>query len=130
MVQGLRKSILVVEDEPHVAKMIARRLELSGYEVHIEGTGQGALVYLAEHQPDLVTLDLRLPDLSGLEVCKHLRQHYGSWAMPVLMLTALDQPIDQLRGFAHGADAYLTKPFESDELVETVALLLGETAQA
>ena len=125
-----QKTILVVEDEEKIAKILAIQLKLAGYDAHIETTGNGALTYARDHQFDLVILDLKLPDLSGYEVCKQLRRVYQAWALPVLMLTAMDQPIDQIRGFAHGANAYMTKPFDLTEVLETVALLIGETAAA
>ncbi|MBI4598000.1 MAG: response regulator, partial [Candidatus Omnitrophica bacterium] len=92
--------------------------------------GKAAISWAVEHQPDLVILDLVLPDMDGHKVCQELRRLYSFWALPVLILTAKNQPIDQLRGFAHGADAYMTKPFESGELLRTVALLVGNTAPA
>lgn len=124
------KKILVVEDEADMAALLRERLESVGYEVHAEGSGGAGLAYVAEHQPHLVILDLRLPDLHGYDVCRELRKACHPWVLPILMLTAMDKPIDQLRGFAHGADAYLTKPFDSDELLKTVTLLLGETSIA
>ena len=125
-----RRRILVVEDEEALARLVKWQLESVGYEVHTEGTGTRALTYAAEYRPDLVVLDLRLPDMHGYDVCNKLRELYHPWVLPILMLTAMDKPIDQLRGFAHGADAYLTKPFESAELLKTVTLLLGQSAAA
>ena len=124
-----RKQILVVEDEEKIARLLTEHLESVGYEVHAETHGHTALAYAAEHQPDLTILDLRLPDISGYEVCKELRKLYHPWIVPILMVTALDKPVDQLRGFACGGDAYLTKPFELTELLDTVSLLLGEPAR-
>ena len=126
--ENTRRRILIVEDEAALAKLVKWQLESAGYEVHTEADGRGGLTYAAEHQPDLVVLDLRLPDISGYEVCRELRKLSTPWALPILMLTAMDKPVDELRGFAHGADAYLTKPFDSDELRRTVTLLLGQSA--
>ena len=123
-----RKRILVVEDEEKIAAVLASHLERLGYEVHTETCGNRALRHAVEQRPDLVVLDVKLPDVSGYVVCKELRKLYHSWVVPVLMVTAMDQPIDQLRGFAHGADAFLTKPFDLTEVGETVAMLLGEAA--
>lgn len=121
-----RKRILVIEDDEAMAKAVKVRLESAGYTVHTEGCAAVALSYAAEHRPNLIILDLRLPDLGGYEVCRRLRQMFDPWIPPILMLTGMDQPVDQLRGFAHGADAYLTKPCDSAELTKTVAVLLGE----
>ena len=121
------KQILVVEDEADMAELLKERLKAAGYQVHTAASGKAGLSSAAEHQPDLVILDLMLPDLHGYEVCKELRKLSNPWVQPILMLTAMSQPIDQLRGFARGADAYLTKPFDSNELLKTVAVLLGES---
>ena len=120
-----QREILVVEDEERIASVLKAKLELLGYHVQIAGTGKAALTCAAEQQPDLVVLDLKLPDMHGYVVCQELRRRFHPWEVPVLMLTALDQPVDQLRGFAYGADAYLTKPFELTDFAETVVQLLG-----
>lgn len=119
------KSVLIVEDEQKIARLIALQLAMAGYEAHTEHSGQAALSYAAEHRPDVVTLDVRLPDMSGYEVCQELRRLYHRWDVPIVMVTAMDRPMDELRGLAHGADAYLTKPFEFSELLRTIAGLLG-----
>jgi len=123
-----RKQILVVEDEEPLARYLSWELQAAGFDAHLESSGAGALQYAAERRPDLVILDLRLPDVHGYQVCRELRRLYTPWAVPILMLTAMDRPIDQLRGFAYGAEAYLTKPYEPAELLKTISLLLGETA--
>jgi len=125
-----QKRILVVEDEVPLARMVKWELESAGVSVHTETTGKAGLTYALEHRPDLIILDLRLPDLNGYEVCRELRKLSTPWTTPILMLTAMDQPIDQLRGYAHGADAYMTKPFEPAELLKTVSLLLGQSSLA
>ena len=124
------KQILIVEDDWDQARVLQLELEAVGYATMTLGNGNAALSYAAEHQPDLVILDVRLPDIGGYEVCKQLRKLFYRWDVPILMLTGMDKPMDQLRGFAHGADAYLTKPCEYTELLKTVALLLGETIPA
>ena len=120
-----KKRILVVEDEEDMADLVTARLESNGFEVHAAASGKTALTYAAEHRPDLVILDLQLPDIHGYQVCQELRRIYHPWDVPILMLTVMSQPVDQLRGFAHGAEAYLTKPFDPPELLKTVKLLLG-----
>ncbi len=94
------------------------------FDVQLVHTGTEALNYAASHHVDLVILDLRLPDISGYEVCKEMRRLNHPWVLPILMLTAMDEPLDLLRGFADGADAYLTKPHQPSELLKTVDLLL------
>lgn len=125
-----QKRLLVVEDEEPLARFLQWELERAGFEVRTASCGKTALAYAAEHRPDLVILDLRLPDLHGYQVCRELRRIYRPWAIPVVMLTAMDQPIDQLRGFAFGADAYLTKPYEPAELFRTIELLFGQAGSA
>lgn len=125
-----RKRILIVEDDQPLAELLALQLEEEGFEAHWEPRGATALNYASDHQLDLVILDLRLPDMSGYEVAKQLRQLYHPWVLPLLMLTGMDKPVDQLRGFAYGADAYLTKPYDPDELMRTISLLLGEVLRS
>ena len=122
---AIRGRILVVEDEKTEARLLQLNLESAGFAVHTEGTGGAALRYAAEHPLDLVILDLKLPDISGYEVCRQLRKTRPEGVL-TLMLTGLVQPIDQLRGFAFGADAYLTKPCSITELMKTIFTLLGE----
>ena len=123
------KTILVVEDEPKAAAILRSRLTAAGFTVMTCATGKEALAGAAETAPDLVILDLKLPDMRGYDVAKELRKLCHPWALPILMLTAMDQPVDQVRGFAFGADAYLTKPYDLAELLETITLLLeGQAA--
>ena len=121
-----QERILVVEDEESMARLLKWQLEESGYAVQIAECGSRALSYAEEHRVDLVILDVTLPDLHGYQVCQELRRRYHPWVVPILMLAGTAQPIDQLRGFAYGADAYMTKPFELTELMRTVSLLLGK----
>jgi DNA-binding response OmpR family regulator len=120
-----RRNILVIEDEQDVAELLQARLESAGYDVHVESEGQKGLSYAAEHRPDLVILDLMLPDIDGYQVCRTLQEDAKPWTIPVLMLTAKDQPADKLVGFLRGAGAYLTKPYEASELLSTIEVLLA-----
>ena len=124
MSDEMKKQILVVEDDQPLAHLLKLQLESRGYGVHTETHGSNALSYAAEHPIDLAILDLKLPDLNGYEVCKQLRRIYRTWELPIVMFTALSEAADQLRGFAHGADAYLTKPCEPEDLLKTVDLLI------
>ncbi len=119
--------VLIVEDEPDIALVLKTRLQSVGLQTHVEATGAGALAHLADHRPDLIILDLKLPDMEGYEVCRELRKLFYPQRLPVLMFTALDQPIDRMRGFASGADAYLSKGGDPLDVVKTVELLLTET---
>ncbi len=120
--------LLVIEDELALASLMRRYFQAMGFRVRAEQTGAAGLLYAAESPPELVILDLRLPDMSGYEVCRKLRQMFPPWSLPIVMFTGLDEPVDQLRGMAHGADAYLTKPCDMTELLKTVSFLLGEKA--
>ena len=124
-----RQRVLVVEDDKTIVQALKVRLEAGGFEVHTEECGMAGVRYATANPLDLVVLDLRLPDINGYEVCKRLRHRYSSWTLPILMLTGMNEPIDQLRGFAHGADAYLTKPYDPAELLKTAHLLLGEMGE-
>jgi DNA-binding response OmpR family regulator len=121
------KRVLVVEDEPTIAASVAARLEAEGYDARVAGDGHAALSVAAEHRPDLVVLDLMLPGLDGLEVCRRLQ---AQWPVPVLMLTARDDETDVLVGLGVGADDYLTKPFSMRELVARVHALLRRVERA
>ena len=128
MGEGSRRTVLVVDDETKITRLLTAFLESVGYEVRAEATGTGALEYVngEGHVPDLVILDLRLPDISGYEVSTRLRRNYNQSTLPILMITAMDRPEDRDRGFEHGANAYLSKPFELGELNRTITSLLEE----
>lgn len=116
------KRVVVVEDDASIAQAIQADLRRAGCVVEWFADGQAALTHLLERAPDLILLDLKLPSLHGYDLCKQLRRHYSPWSVPIIMVTALDEPIDKLRGFAHGADAYLTKPYDPAELLSTLEL--------
>jgi DNA-binding response OmpR family regulator len=115
------QSVLVVEDEPSIASFVAAYLKNAGYAVRTAGTGGDALRQVASDQPALVVLDLMLPDIDGIEVCRRIRQDSD---MPILMLTARDEDVDKIIGLEVGADDYLTKPFNPRELVARVKAIL------
>ena len=126
-----QERILVIEDEGDLALILQTRLEVAGYEVHVEPLGSIGVEYAIEHQPDLVILDVRLPDLHGFEVCRQLRQRYGHDELPVLMFTILDGPVDDIQGLASGANAYVPKSSAPSRLLDTVGRLLhGEEVPA
>ena len=123
-----RRRVLVVDDEAKITYLLKSYLEANGYEVATQVTGQAGLDYAKEHQPDLVILDLKLPDISGYEVSDHLRAVYSHEALPILMVTAMDRPEDRERGFEHGADAYISKPFDFSCVATQVGMLLSGPA--
>jgi DNA-binding response OmpR family regulator len=115
------QTILVVDDEEAIAEAVRKRLESEGFRVVVAGDGPEAIRSHAEHHPDLVVLDLMLPGMDGLEVCKAIQR--DRWT-PVLMLTARTEEADKVAGFAVGADDYLTKPFSLRELTVRVKAIL------
>jgi DNA-binding response OmpR family regulator len=115
------RSILVVEDEEAIAEAVRARLASEGYRVRLAFDGPQALRAAAEEAPDLVVLDLMLPGMDGLEVCRQIQRE--EW-VPVLMLTARTEEADRIAGFAVGADDYLTKPFSLRELAARVRAIL------
>lgn len=115
------KSILVVEDEPAIAEAVRARLSSEGYRVRVAHDGPQAIRTAAEDRPDLVVLDLMLPGMDGLEVCREIQKR--EW-IPVLMLTARTEEADKVAGFAVGADDYLTKPFSMRELAARVRAII------
>src|SRR5205823_14410247 len=114
-------SILIVEDEEDIAEAVRARLASEGFHARVAADGPQALELAATERPDLVVLDLMLPGMDGLEVCKELQR--TEWT-PVLMLTARTDEADKVAGFAVGADDYLTKPFSPRELVARVRAIL------
>jgi DNA-binding response OmpR family regulator len=115
------RSILVVEDEDAIAEAVRARLESEGYRVRVAGDGPEGIRAAAAERPDLVVLDLMLPGMDGLEVCREIQR--GEW-IPVLMLTARTEEADKVAGFAVGADDYLTKPFSLRELTARVRAII------
>jgi two-component system OmpR family response regulator len=116
-----RGTVVVVDDERNIADLVELYLQREGYRVEKAGTGRDALQAIADHRPRLVVLDVGLPDLDGLEVCRRLRQ---TSQVPVIFLTARDGEIDRILGLELGADDYVTKPFSPAELVARVKAVL------
>jgi DNA-binding response OmpR family regulator len=115
------QSVLVVEDEASIASFVSLYLKNAGYGVRTASTGSEALAQVAAQMPGLIVLDLMLPDIDGIEVCKRIRQTSD---VPILMLTARDEDVDKIIGLEVGADDYLTKPFNPRELVARVKSIL------
>ena len=116
--------ILIVDDEPDVVTVVQGRLVSAGYEVTVMADGQQALECVKKHPPDLMVLDVMLPTLNGYEVCTMIKQDIRYRAIPVVMLTARTEEKDVRLGRECGADAYLLKPFQANELMQTIQTLL------
>jgi DNA-binding response OmpR family regulator len=121
------KKILVVEDEADILHLVTLYLEKEGFRLYTAGTGVQALKLVKEERPDLIILDLMLPELDGLEVCKKIRMNADTAMIPILMLTAKAEESDTVIGLELGADDYVTKPFSPKALVARVKALLRRT---
>ncbi len=119
--------VLVVEDEPNIADFVRRGLIYKGFEVDVAHTGAKGLEAAREHLPDIVILDLMLPDMDGVDVCQRLR---AADDVPIIMLTARDALTDKIEGLEAGADDYMTKPFEFDELLARINAALRRRSGA
>jgi two-component system, OmpR family, response regulator MprA len=124
MSQGAR--ILVVDDDPQLREALTRALELDDYQVATASNGAQALEAISAHRPDVVVLDVMMPYVGGLDVCRTLRERKDR--LPILVLTARDEVGDRVAGLDAGADDYLTKPFALDELRARLRALLRRTA--
>src|SRR5437867_2773809 len=122
--------VLLVEDEPDVAELIDYNLAREGYEVLQVANGADALRQAREARPDLVLLDLMIPQLNGWEVCRRLKQDPATRAIPVIMVTARAEEGDKVLGFEMGADDYVTKPFAIRELIARARAVLRRSAPA
>src|SRR5206468_2595559 len=125
MAAGKLQTVLVVEDEASIASFVALYLKNAGYGVQTAATGADALAKAQAGQPALIVLDLMLPDIDGVEVCRQIRHRSD---VPILMLTARDEDVDKIIGLEVGADDYLTKPFNPRELVARVKSILRRAA--
>jgi DNA-binding response OmpR family regulator len=119
-----RGTIVVVDDEPNIADLVGMYLEREGFRVLQAATGEAALQVNAAHRPRLIVLDVGLPDVDGLEVCKRIRL---TSQVPIIFHTARDGEVDRVLGLELGADDYLTKPFSPAELVARVKAVLRRT---
>ena len=123
----MRPTILVVEDEDALATLLQYNLEKEGYEVLLASDGEEALVSVDEKLPDLIILDWMLPKISGIEVCRRLRQRPESRNVPIIMLTARGEESDRIRGLDTGADDYVVKPVSMSELAAQANSLMPMT---
>ena len=120
----MQKKILIVEDEESLLKLESILLTTKGYLVQGATTGLAALEAVAAEAPDLILLDIMLPELDGFEVCERIKKNPKTRHIPIILLTAKKTPEDLSRGEAVGADQYITKPFKSAMVMETIERLL------
>ncbi len=121
----MTKRLLVVDDEPKLLRAIALDLKGEGYDVSTARSGNEALVSVAQRLPDLIVSDIRMPGMDGYALARRLRQNQSTALVPIVFLTAKDTTADRIEGFRTGVDAYLTKPFEPDELLAVIASILS-----
>src|SRR6516162_2716142 len=122
--------ILVVEDEKDLQEVLAYNLRQAGHSVIVVGSGRDGLAAVPEHRPDLVLLDLMLPDVSGIEICRKLKSEPGTKEVPIVMVTAKGDEVDRVVGFELGADDYVVKPYSLRELLLRVDAVLRRTSPA
>lgn len=120
-------TILVVEDEPAQSELLTYNLKAEGFNLLQARDGEEALLLADEEQPDLIVLDWMLPQVSGIEVCRQLRNKPQTKTIPIIMLTARSEEADRVRGLETGADDYVSKPYSINELVARVRALLRRT---
>ena len=126
---GSRDRVLVVDDDPQILALERLALEAAGFEVLMARDGEEALARAFRESPDIVVLDIMMPRLDGMEVCRHLRAHYETRMISVILVSARVTSTDKLAGFRAGADDYVTKPFDPDELVERVRTTLRRSRE-
>ena len=126
--EAMRRKILAVDDEPDQLKLVDQLLQGEGFAIDTAANGAEALKKVYRSRPDLILVDASMPVMNGFTFCESLRKDPTTTDIPVLMLTGLRSQFDRLNGFAHGANAYLCKPFTPDELVATVKTMLRLSA--
>ncbi|HEX8139376.1 MAG TPA: response regulator transcription factor [Pyrinomonadaceae bacterium] len=121
----MSKRLLVVDDEPNLLRAVGACLRAEGFDVTTARSGSEALMSLAQTVPDLIVSDIRMPGMDGYGLARRLRSQSRTALIPIVFLTAKDQTADRIEGFRSGVDAYLTKPFEPDELVAVINSILN-----
>lgn len=116
--------ILIVEDDPSLVELLRYNLETEGFDVSVARDGEGGMEAIDTQDPDLVVLDWMLPNMSGIEICRQMRQRSSTRATPVIMLTAKGEETDRIRGLETGADDYIVKPFSPAELTARIKAVL------
>jgi DNA-binding response OmpR family regulator len=122
----MSKSVLIADDEPNIVISLEFLLEQAGYRIRVAHDGQEALEAIQRQPPDLVLLDVMMPHLSGYDLCQKIRENPAWQHMRIVMLTAKGREVEVSKGLALGADAYITKPFSTQELLAQVRDLLAD----
>jgi len=125
----VKQTIIVLEDEPDISNLVRFHLQQAGYGIHACTTGDKALSLAAEHPPSLFVLDIMVPGINGLEVCRRIRANKSLALTPIIFLTARSTEEDKIKGLDLGADDYITKPFSPRELVARVKAVLRRSEQ-
>jgi len=120
----LKQKILIIEDDKHISKLLKYNLEKAGFDTWIAFSGEDALEILSRQFPDLIILDLMLPQMDGLEVCRLIRQDHKKKNIPIMMLTARGEEVDRIVGLELGADDYIVKPFSPREIILRIRAIL------
>jgi two-component system, OmpR family, phosphate regulon response regulator PhoB len=124
MSADVKMRILIIEDDPALIELLKYNLEAEGFETTIVEDGDNAMATIEDEQPDLMILDWMLPNTSGIEICRQVRQKPSSKDLPVIMLTARNEETDRIRGLKTGADDYVVKPFSPKELLARIDALM------
>lgn len=119
-----KEKVLIVEDETKLARFVELELKHEGYEVFVANDGRSGIESFFEHEPDIILLDLMLPQLNGIEVCRRIRKESS---VPIIMLTAKGEVMDKVLGLDNGADDYITKPFAIEEVLARIRVALRHT---
>ena len=119
------KKVLIADDEPNIVAALEYLLQRNGYVVHVARNGDEALTLIEQHQPDLVLLDVMMPQRSGYDVCQRVREREDWRHIKIVMLSAKGRDVEVNKGMSLGADLYITKPFSTSELVARINDLLG-----
>ena len=120
------KKILIVDDEPNIVVSLEFLMKQKGYVVKVATSGEEALSAVSEFGPDLILLDVMMPQMSGYDLCQRVRENPAWHSIKIIMLSAKGRDIEVTKGMAVGADAYVTKPFSTKDLIAKVLELLGE----
>lgn len=120
------KKVLIADDEPNIVMSLEFLMQRAGYQVQVASNGEEALRFATEVPPDLMLLDVMLPKMSGFEVCQKVRETPACGEVKIIMLTAKGRDTEMAKGLALGADAYVTKPFSTKDLLAQVKQILGD----